>query len=220
VSLSQVATENGYATATTQFFGYNNPPPALFTVPDAADWALTADEGDVSPVFEGIDEFAIVQVAALREAGPAPQEDLVDQVRQLAEMTARVDNAKASADQIAAGLAGGQTLQQAGQVAGLAPFDVAGMTRQSPDARVAGSPEAIAALYAGPVGQISGPIRSLNGWYFVQVNGRTPANPDSFQTKKPLLTQQVLQQRQQAFLGGIALQMREEADVEDLRFRR
>ena len=219
VGLSQVATENGYATATTQFFGYNNPPPALFTVPDAADWAMVSEEGDVSPVFEGIDEFAIIQVTALREAGPSPQEDLVDQVRQIAEMTARVDNSKATADQVAAGIASGNTLEQAAQSVGLQTFEVTDMNRQSPDGRVAGSPEVIAALFAGPANQVMGPIRSLNGWYFVRVEGRTPANPDSFQVAKPQLTQQVLQQRQQTFLNGFALQLREQANIEDTRFQ-
>jgi hypothetical protein len=169
-------------------------------------------------VFEGIDEFGIVQVSTLRAAGPAPQEDLVDQVRQLAEMTVRVDNAKVRADEAAAGIAAGKTLDQVGNEMGLNAFEVKDMNRQSADGRVAGSPEVVAALFAGPVGQVSGPIRSLNGWYFVHVAARTTANPDSFEVRKPQLTQQILQLRQQSFLNGLAVQLREESKVEDLRY--
>lgn len=218
VGLSQVATENGFATTTTQFFGYSNPPPALFTVPDAADWGLVADEGDVGPVFEGIDEFAIVQVATVREAGPAPKEDLVDQVRQLAEMKARVDNAKPRADEAAAGVASGKSLTQVARDMGLNTFAVDGMTRESPDGRVAGSPEVVAAMFAGPIGRTTGPIRSLNGWYFVHVDARTPADMDSFEVKKPELTQEILQQRQTTFLDGLMVQLRRDAEVEDRRY--
>ena len=44
----------------------------LFTAPEAAEWGLRAKKGDVSPVFEGLDEFVVVQVTDQLPAGRTP----------------------------------------------------------------------------------------------------------------------------------------------------
>jgi parvulin-like peptidyl-prolyl isomerase len=220
VGLSQVATEAGTATTGTPFFTYGVPPPALYTVPDAADWALSAKEGEVSPVFEGIDEFCIVELSALREAGPAPKDDVADQLRQLAELDARVEGAKPLVDRAVAGVAAGKSLEQVGGELGVPPLQLRGTTRFSPDGRVASSAEVMAALFTDPPGKVSGPFRGINGWYLVKVLSRTPAPADSFEAQKPQFASQILSRRQQAFLSGLALDMREAAKVQDLRYAR
>jgi peptidyl-prolyl cis-trans isomerase D len=131
--LGRAATDVGVTTATTAFFGYASPPPELFTVPEAADWALTAKVKDVSPVFEGIDEWCLVQVKTVHQAGPMEKEQVMDQLRQIAEVDKRIDAMKPRADQVAAGLAAGQSLEQAARAVGATPFQVTDMTRRQPD---------------------------------------------------------------------------------------
>jgi peptidyl-prolyl cis-trans isomerase D len=215
--LGRAATEAGTTTATTAFFGYNSPPQELFTAPEAADWALAAKANEVSPVFEGIDEWCVVQVKKLHEAGPMAREDVTDQLRQIAEISARVDGSKPRADQVAAALGAGQSLEQAARTIGLAPFQVREMTRRQADGRIAGIPEVMASLFAAPVGSVQGPLRGLNGWYFVQVTNRVAPPLDSLAAAKPQLTNEILQRRQQSFLGGLAVEMREGVKVQDLR---
>lgn len=220
VGLGKAATEIGATTATTPYFGYSGPPSELFTVPEAADWAMTAKASEVSPVFEGIDDWCIVQVKKLHEAGPMAKEDIMDQLRQIAEVDKRIEATKPKADQVAAAVAAGQSLEQAARAIGGAPFVVRGMTRRQADGRIAGVPEVIAALYAGPIGRVQGPMRGLNGWYFVEVEGRTPANLDSLDTAKPQITNEILQRRQQSFMAGWSADVREGVKVEDLRYGR
>jgi peptidyl-prolyl cis-trans isomerase D len=215
--LGRAATDVGVTTATTAFFGYASPPPELFTVPEAADWALTAKVKDVSPVFEGIDEWCLVQVKTVHQAGPMEKEQVMDQLRQIAEVDKRIDAMKPRADQVAAGLAAGQSLEQAARAVGATPFQVTDMTRRQPDNRIAGIPEVMASLFAAPIGQVQGPLRGLNGWYFAQVDARTATNPDSLEAAKPQLTNDILQRRQQSFLAGLTARIRENAKVEDMR---
>lgn len=215
--LGRAATDIGATTVTTAFFGYNAPPPELFTVPEAADWALTAKQKEVGPVFQGIDEWCIAQVVEVHEAGPMAKEAVIDQLRPLAEVALRVDGAKTRADQVAAALASGQTLEQAASAGNATSIRLDDMTRRSADGRVAGVPEVMASLFAAPVGSLQGPLRGMNGWYFVRVDGRTPANMDSLEAAKPQLTNEILQRRQQTFLTGLAMELREGVKVEDLR---
>lgn len=216
--LGRAATEIGATTATTGFFGYAQPPAELFTAPEAAEWAMTAKEGAVSPVFEGIDDWCVVQVKEVHEAGPMPKERVMDQLRQIAEVEARIAAAKPRADQVAAAAAQGRPLAEAARAIDAAPFRVNDMTRRQADGRIAGVPEVMAALFAGPAGQVQGPLRGLNGWYFVQVESRTPANLDSLEAVKEQLTGEILQRRQQAFLAGFTAEVRQGVKVEDLRY--
>ena len=101
-----------------------------------------------------------------------------------------------------------------------APFRVNGMTRRQADGRIGGVPEVMAALYAGPIGQVQGPLRGLNGWYFVQVESRAAANMDSLETVKGQLTGEILQRRQQAFMAGLTTEVRQGVKVQDLRYAR
>jgi len=216
--LGKAATDIGAITSTTAFFGYSGPPSELFTVPEAADWAMNAKADEVSPVFEGIDDWCIVQMKKIHEAGPMPKEEIMDQLRQSAEVDARIDATKPKADQVAAAIAAGKSLEQAAREAGGVPFQVRDMTRRRADGRIAGVPEVIAALFAGPIGAPQGPLRGLNGWYFVKVDARTPANLDSLEAAKPQLTSEILQRRQQSFMAGWSADVREGVKVEDLRY--
>jgi len=218
--LGRAATEIGATTATTAFFGYAQPPAELFTAPEAADWAMTAKQGAVSPVFEGIDDWCIVQVKEVHEAGPMPKEQILDQLRQIAEVDARIEAAKPRADEVAAAVAQGRPLEAAARVIDAAPFRVNDMNRRQADTRIAGVPEVMAALFAGPVGRVQGPLRGLNGWYFAQVESRTPADLDSLETVKGQLTGEILQRRQQAFMAGLSAEVRRGVKVEDLRYGR
>jgi parvulin-like peptidyl-prolyl isomerase len=218
IGLGQAAAIKAMPTATTGYFDANNAPPELFGAPEAADWALGAKQGAVSPVFQGNDEFVTVQVSQQRAAGPAPREEINEQLRRLAEIDARVEKNKPQADAIAKALAEGKTLEQAASVAGLAASKIDGMTRIQPDPRLAGAPEVVGALFAARPGQVVGPIRLLNGWYFARADGNLPADPALFQQIKGQLTNELLQQRQRAFLNNYLNQIRAQAKVRDLRF--
>ena len=217
VGLSKAASEKGLGTMKTGFYDSNNAPPQLFAVPEAADWGLSAKQGDVSTVFEGEDEFAIAQVAMQHKAGPPARDEIGDQLRLIADAEHRVDMAKPRADSVVAGLRAGQTLEAASQAVRVTPRSVQ-TSRQQPDPRLSATPELLGMLMVAPPGKVLGPIRSSGGWTFARLDGMTPAADTLLNDQlKGQLTNEVLQARQQAFFASYMSQLRASSRVSDLR---
>ncbi len=217
-SLGKAAAEKGLATARTGYFDPNSPPQGLATVPEAADWAYGAKQGEVSPVFEGTDEYAIAQVAARHESGPVSRDMLGETLRQIAEMEARVDRAKPVADRLAGALAQGRPLEEAARELGLTAFTVKDMTRAQPDPRLSAAPELVGSLFGTTPGHTVGPIREPAGWYFARLDARTLAPMDStFEKTKGALASEILATRQRTFFSSWLEDLRMKAKVQDMR---
>ena len=216
--LAKAATAHGLATTKTGFFDLNNMPPSLFGAPEAADWGVAHKKGDLSPVYVGVDEFLIVQVESQHLAGAPAFDEVKDQLRQIADVEARVEMAKARADRVAAALKGGATLEAAAAAEGLTAMPV-NMSRAQPDGRVAVSPELQGALWAAQPGKVVGPFRSPGGWFFGRVTSvQTP--PDSLWNNdrmKGQLTTDILSRRQRSFFDGYLTRLRESAKIVDNR---
>ena len=218
VGLSKAASEkNGLSTVKTGFYDANNTPPQLITVPEAADWGLSAKKDEVSPVFEGDDEFVIVQVATQHKAGPPAREEVGDQLKMVADAEHRVDMAKPRADSLLAALKSGRSLEDAAKALNLTPSAVQG-TRNQPDPRLAGNPELLGMLLAAPAGKVVGPVRSAQGWSFARLDGITAAPDTLFNDQtKGQITNEILQARQRAFFESYVEKLRGNSQIADLR---
>ncbi len=218
-SLGKAAAEKGLATTRTGYFDPNAPPQGLTAEPEAADWAIAAKQGDVSPVFEGPDEYIVVQVAARHAGGPVSRDQLGETLRQIAEVEARLDRAKPTVDRLAGALAQGRSLEEAAKEAGLTPFTVKEMTRTQPDPRMSMAPEFIGTLFAAAPGRTVGPVREPSGWFFARLDGKTIAPADStYEKTKGQLASELLGSRQRTFFNAWLEDLRLKAKVQDLRF--
>lgn len=217
IGLGKAAVEGGMVTTRSDFYDATNAPPQLFGVPAAGDWALTAKQGAVSPVFAGLDEYAVVEVASQQPAGVMPKSEITDALRQLADFDARVDRARPRADAIATAIASGKSLEAAASASGVSTFTIENTTRRQPDPRIASAPELVGALFGAGPGKTVGPVRGLNGWYFGRTTSITPADTSQFNAMKGQLTTEILNQRQQAFFNDYIMNLRSKAKIEDLR---
>lgn len=216
--LSKAATGAQLTTLNTGFFNDQNPPQMLFQAPDAAEWATSHAKGAVSPVFVGSDEFHVVQVIQQYAAGQAPaRKDVTEQVKQIADVDARVELAKPRADRIAEALKSGISLESAALAEALTVAPIT-MTRQQPDPRLASAPEVLGAIYAGKPGQVVGPIRTPSGWFFARIDGlNVEADSLLTDTVKGQITTDLLTRRQQGFFQGFFTRLRANADIKDQR---
>ena len=217
IGLGKAAAEKGLTTRKSEPFDYNNPPQSLFMVPQASEWALTQKVGAVSPVMEGVDEFMILQVAEQTAPGPAPRQSITEPLRQIAELSARVDLSKPRADSVAAMLKAGRSIEEAAKAVGLTTYKVDGMTRVQPDPRLSSSDETIGALFGANPGQVVGPFRALNGWFFARLDNRAMMAAAPYDSLRSQISSQILQTRQRAFMNGYMADLRGKAKVEDLR---
>jgi parvulin-like peptidyl-prolyl isomerase len=217
VGLAKAATEKGLATTRTSFFPFGATPPQLYEAPEMADWAYSAKVGELSPVVETSQEFIIGQVTDHRAAGPAPKEDVMEQLRQLAEAEARVQAARPKVDQVMNAVAQGHSLENAAKAAGLEAIKVAGMSRMQPDPALASSPEAIGAVFGSPVGKVVGPFDTPGGWLIARVDARIPADTTAYNQIKGQVTSDILSRKQNDFMQSWMADERRNAKIEDLR---
>jgi hypothetical protein len=220
VGLSRAATEKGLATQKTSFFDLVNMPQQLYSTPEAADWGLTHKKGDVSPVFESADEFVVAQVAVQSPAGVPPRAEVADQLKQIADFDHRVELSKTRADQVAAALHGGATLEAAATAAGLTAMPVT-LTREQADPRVARASEFVGALWAAKThpGQVVGPVRCAVGYYFGRVVS-LQSPPDSLWANPNVrnqLSTDLVQRRQNATMQGLVVLLRQGSKIADNR---
>lgn len=220
IGLGKAATEAGLATTKTQFFDFNSGPPEVQDVPEAADWAVGSKVGAISRIYENPDAFVIVSVSEKHEAGPGTKSELMDGLRQLAELRKRVLMTKPIADRVAAMLAQGQSLEQAAAAVGQGAnvFRVDSMSRARTDARLSAVPEVAGAAFGLPIGKVAGPIETPAGWFFIRADAKMPADTSAFTPPmRGQLTQEILQRRQQDFFTNWLAESRQKAKVEDLR---
>ena len=215
--LGAAAAEKGLVTTKTQSYDYNSAPPQLYSSPEAADWGLSAKLHEVSPLYQGPEDFTIVQVVARHESGPPAREEITDQLRQIAELEAKVAADQPRADALKANLAKGMTLEAAAKALGLTPFAITGVTRATPEPRLYSVPEILGSLFAAQPGQVVGPERGLTGWYVVRVDRITAANPAAYDTLRAQISSEILQRRQQSFFTGLVADLRMKAKVSDQR---
>ena len=215
--LGKVAATNALATSVTGPFDLDNTPQQLYAVPEAADWGLTAKVKEVSPVFEGTDDYVVVQVIRQEPAGVAKREEIEQPLRQFAEMEARVQRAKPKADALAQALSQGRPLEEAAAAAGVQATPAAGFTRAAPDPRITNVPEVLGALFGSAPGKVVGPFETVNGWFFARVDQKVPADTSAFIASKPQLMSELLERRQRAFLGSFLAELRQKSKIQDLR---
>jgi peptidyl-prolyl cis-trans isomerase D len=217
-SLGKAATEKALPTMRTGFFDPSTPIPALASTPEAGDWGFGAKLKAVSPIFDGMDSYTIVQVAERHDGGLVPVGPLKETLRQIAELETRVARAKPVADRMAQALAQGRSLEDAAKENGLVPFTTQ-LTRAQQDPRLAGAGETIGALFATAPGKVVGPLRGPGGWLFARVELRNVAPMDStYEKVKAQLTKEILTSRQQVFFNGWVGDLRTKAKIQDLRF--
>lgn len=217
-SLGKAATEKALATTRTGFFEPGTSPPALAETPEAGEWGFGVKLKAVSPIFDGADNYAIVQVAERHDGGLVAMEPLKETLRQIAELESRVERVKPVADRIAQALAQGRSLEDAAKENGLVPFTTE-MTRVQLDPRLAGAGEAVGALFAAAPGKVVGPLRGPGGWLFARVERRGVAPMDStFDKAKAQLSQEILTRRQQMFFNGWVGDLRTKAKIQDSRY--
>lgn len=217
IGLGKAATEKGLSTRRSEPYDFNNPPQSLFTVPQVSEWGLSQKVGAVSPVFEGVDEFMIAQVAEQNPAGPAPRQTLTEPLRNISQLMAQVAASKPRADSIEALLKAGRSLEDVARAFGLTPYHVENMSRLSPDPRVASSDGLVGSLFAAAPGSVVGPFKALNGWFFARVEKRDMMASAPFDSLRDQFASQVLQQRQRGFMNAYMAELRAGAKVEDLR---
>ncbi|HKA23739.1 MAG TPA: peptidyl-prolyl cis-trans isomerase [Candidatus Eisenbacteria bacterium] len=216
--LAAAAADMGLAATTTEWFSLQMMVPSLMALPQAQQFALLAEAGAVSPVYDMEDAWALVQVKDKHPAGPRPFESVRPLVRGAMELEARLAPPMAAAERAAAAIKAGKPFEEAAKAEGASMVETPPpFTRSSPPGSLAGSPRAIGMAFGLPVGQLGGPVQSPIAVILLRKNAMEEAPVAKYDSLKSAISQNLLSLRQnrsfQAWLDGL----RDQSTVKDNR---
>jgi len=148
-------------------------------------WAFSAEKDELSPIFELGDRFVIAVVTEIREKGPAP----LEQVREEIEMNVKKDmKAEQLTDKINKSLKPGTTLENVAQDLGIQVMDANSISFNAFSIPGAGvEPNVIGTLPCIEKGSLSKPVKGTNGVYVVMIKNIEAPEEIDYQTERTFL---------------------------------
>ncbi len=176
--------------------------------------------GDVHTMdMPGNQGIVVVQLKALRNAGPAQYADVEDRVRQDVMMEKKLEAAKAKAQAMYA------TISAAGSMDAAAAADSSLVVKTSADVQPGGfnagfgnSTAFSNAAFSQALGTVGEPVKGTRAWYVIQVNSREEADMSQFAASAPQLRQQLENSLSQQVYQSWLTDLRKESNVVDKRF--
>lgn len=187
----------------------------------AVDWALNpaTETGELSQYFESSSAFHLVELLERRSAGTFELGEVEGQIRRTLRLRAQKEEARRRLQAFA------EEARQSGDLENLAAergweVRTAGpFTRDDLVAGLGRNTEAVGAAFGLPVGSISGAVDAGDRVAVLQVTQRTPADRSDFRERIAELRAEVTSRRQQEWVESWMAELRDQADVQDLRHR-
>ncbi|MGE3800058.1 MAG: peptidyl-prolyl cis-trans isomerase [Candidatus Kapaibacterium sp.] len=183
-----------------------NPNNAVANSWKLAAFAFNSNLNDVSEVIRTKDDAVIVaQLSAITPAGPAPFDEVKEEVIALLKNRKKVDMLKGKAEQIRASLAAGDPLSKAQSIdSTISIRDFASVTPAGSFPDVGQDFALSAAVFKMKPGETSQPVKGERGYYIVRLDSLTVADDTKYAAEKGEFNKQTLtQQRQQVFYRWI-----------------
>ena len=166
-----------------------------------ANFAHKGDVGDVSDVMKMPDEsYIVAQVSASNRGGPAPLEEVRDQIEATLKTKKKVEMLKDRATRVRSAVASGDMNAALGvdSTVAVRPFSNITMSGSFPD--VGNDPSLAAAVFGMKPGSVSQPIKGVNGYYVVRLDSLTAKGEAEWTAEKEtFISTHLPQQRQGVF---------------------
>lgn len=184
----------------------------------AVDWAFdpATEVDDLSPFFENALGFHVLELKARRSEGTFALDEVEEEIRARLLFQKQKERARQVLEEIRAEMEG-EGLVPVAERHGWA------VQAEGPFTRVAFVPglgqgtEAVGAAFGLPVGQVSGVLEAGDRLVILVVTGRRPADREEFEEMKENLIVGLANQWRQEYVQQWLRELREQADVRDLR---
>jgi len=212
----------------TQLFDKDNPPAAISRIENSAEYAMTHEGGEISPVLRGTGQKMIIRVTervpqrqlSLKES----EEQIVEEIRRergrerAAELAAAfAEKAKESGwneamEGVAAEVKEEVKMEETAFFQRPSIFSFRAQTIPGLGVR----PKISAALGELELGEVSGPVEESDGWYVVVISESRAADPTGFESRKESLRAIMTQWKRLELLEAWRGSLEERAKVRDL----
>jgi hypothetical protein len=216
--LGPLAAAMGVATRETGWFSASGFSPDFFTVPQAQQFALVSPKGAVSPIYDADANWMLIQVKDRREEGLREFEDVREEVRRAVERDARLEAPRRAAGRALAAIRAGGDFATCARAEGATSVDATTpFTRNQPVPQLGGSFMAIGIAFGLPVGQVGGPVSSMNSVMLVHKDASMDPAPAGYDSLKSQVSKGLLATRQNREFGAWIEWLRTQAKVQDHR---
>lgn len=172
--------------------------------PLIASFAYDAEIGDVSEVIQMADESLIVaRLSQINQGGPAPLEDVRDQIDATLRNRKKVEKLQARAAAIRASIGSGNDLSAAqASDSSIVVREFTDISEQGTFPDVGNDPLLAAKVFSMSPGQVSDPIRGERGYYIVRLDSLNRKDDTAWEAEKEEYIKQMLGQRRQMIFGA------------------
>ncbi len=189
-------------------------------VPGASAWAFSgAKPGEIGTLIDAEDAYYLVRLDSLSSGGTRDLRGAREDIQGILIREKKIDLLVGRAQAVASSVAGGKTLEQAAQAAGLPVQKTATFSRVTQVPGLGQLNQAIGAAFGLPVGAVSQPIKTRGGVFVIRADRRVNADRTAWQAQKKVqreaLLERLRQQRVQEFIASL----RENARIVDNRKR-
>ena len=196
----------------------------IFSSYEFVDWCYESKKGDISPAFDLSSAHAIIvaQLTSIVPAGPKPLDEVKEQIAQTLALRKAVAALATRAQQVKAAVGASGDLSAAAQSLGdpsLAPLT----TVMGPAESVNGLPTGEYVInnwaYSAQPGTVSPVLKGEHGYYVAKLVGRTIPSRQDFERAKPAIVRQMTQEKEQRLLMEWVATQKQNATIEDYRFK-
>ncbi len=176
----------------------------------------TASEGQISDPLELNEQFVVIKVDEITEAGTEPFEEVEEQIRTVVTNNKRKQQVVTNVEDLT-----GQhsDLQSLAEAAGKEVMTVESLAKSATTIEGAGrEPKVVGAIFGLDEGEQSSAIEGTSAAFVIRLDQLFEADLDNLTSDvRQRIRQQLRQQKNQAFMNTWLEQLKEEADIEDNR---
>ncbi len=173
--------------------------------------------GDLSPIYETDQGFAVFELAQLTPEGFISFEEAEPSVRTRLTLEKKQETARWRGEQIAAEIADGKPFDQAAADHGLAVQTSTVFSRLDFVPGLGQANPVIGTAFGLGLNESAGPIESDGRLFLIEVTARVDASRETFELGKEDMRAQLTIQRRQTAIDAWLADMRDQADIQDYR---
>ncbi|MDZ7659974.1 SurA N-terminal domain-containing protein [Fodinibius sp.] len=176
----------------------------------------TANEGQISDPLELNEQFVVIKVNEITEAGTEPFEEVKDQIETVVTNNKRKQQVLANVKEL---IGQNSDLESIAKATGKEVMTVESLTKSAATIEGAGrEPKVVGAIFGLDEGEQSPPVEGTSAAFVVRLDKLYEADLDNLTADvRQRIRQQLRQQKSQTFMNTWIEQLREEADIEDNR---
>jgi parvulin-like peptidyl-prolyl isomerase len=181
-------------------------------------WAFDNKVGSVSEPYTIPNGWAVFSVAAVKNAGVKPFDEIKDQIQPQVVRKKKIDRLKQVAADYRSKLAPADSLSKLESMNPSIKVQRTGsFTLTSGPPGVGRDQQFLGGVLALSPGQISAPVSSLRGIYLIQLLSKVSFDSTAYAAQREMLRSQMLQEKRNRYVSEWLAKLKENADIEDNR---